>query len=340
MDIKNIIKKELMPAKHSNFTNRIGYIDFIKLVAAFLTVFYHFAYYKLNYRFVENEIYYPNVARIIMCFAACCVPLFFMINGALLLDKKRSWKSIYLKIAKIIILILVWSIVGFPSWFFMTLVILYLIYPVLQYAYRQSRLLFISILGAFLLMPFTYNALCLLLKIIWKDGSFCLAGNTFNVTDLTVTGFFTMYAVVYFLLGPVLMKRNIPLWVGIVSTLAGWFYVTVECTIYTNMNESMYDGVNAAFPTYGGLFLSIGVFVIIKHIPLKCATKILNWLGSAILPIYLLHMFVINCIKAIVGSFTLGLTTAIIGTLFIFLICILIGKVIEKIPILCWFMKI
>ena len=340
MDYKSIVKKALIPANRLDAKKRLAYIDLVKLVAAFFTVFYHFAYYKLDYNFIENEVYLPNVSRIIMCLAACCVPLFFMTNGALLFSTPHSWKRMYMKAVKIVILTAVWSIVGFPSWFFKTLVILYLIFPVLQYAYQKCRILYFGILSYILIMPFTYNAICLALKIIWPARIISLAGTTVAVVDLSVTGFFTMYAIAYFLLGPVLVKKKFPLWLGITILIVGWILVTAECTIYTNLNKSMYDGVNAAFPTYGALLLSVGVFIVIKCMPLNRIARYLNWMGMAVLSIYLLHMLMIKCIKVVCGSFTLGLSSALLGTLFIFMSCLVIGKCVEKIPVLCWFMKV
>lgn len=86
---KNEVKQLFMPRDMIQSKARIEYIDFLKVLAAFFTVFYHFAYYKLDYGFnVAQSFYFPNISRIIMCFASCCVPIFFMVNGALLFSKK------------------------------------------------------------------------------------------------------------------------------------------------------------------------------------------------------------------------------------------------------------
>ena len=76
-DFINAIKLEFIPIKEtSNSSGRLLYIDVLKIIAAFLTVFYHLAYYKFDYGFVSGQVYAPNINRIVMCLAACCVPLY------------------------------------------------------------------------------------------------------------------------------------------------------------------------------------------------------------------------------------------------------------------------
>ena len=226
---------------------RVRYLDWLKLIAAWLVVFYHLAYYNLDYGFVSGAVYRPNLNRVLMCFAACSVPIFFLVNGALMFQRHRPWKEPVLKACKILALIVIWYFARFPHWFFRTLIILYLLFPVLQFLRERYRWLLKLLCAAVLLMPFGYNFLLMCLK------GLALADMVPDWTgSMKVTGCFTMYSVLYFCMGPDLVKcekwplRRCLAWIGI-----GWTLVVAECVIYTNMYQAVWDGVNAAFPTVG-----------------------------------------------------------------------------------------
>lgn len=296
----NDFKISFLPNNVGQSHDRKKYLDFLKVVAALLTIFYHFAYYKLNYGFnVMQGAYFPNFNRIVMCFASCCVPIFFMVNGTLLLGKRHSWKSVYKKAIKIFLLIAVWSLIGFPSWFFKTLIILYMLFPLFQYLYTEKPILYrITILLVFI-FPFSYNAVLLIVKIAEPHMMIQLLGKVFVVDSLHVTGFFTMYSILYFLIGPLLAKKRVHTRYGVAAAIVGLGLVVFECVSYTVMNGRMYDGVNAAFPTYGAMLLSIGVFIVAKNTIIK-GNKIVDWVKNQVLSIYLMHM---ACIHIIGGQF-------------------------------------
>lgn len=341
MELLNKLKTEFLPSLGLN-TDRKLYLDFLKLLAAFLTVFYHFAYYKLNYGFSTEELYLPNFNRIFMCFCSCCVPLFFMVNGSLLLNKQRNFKQVYLKALKLLFLIIFWNFLNFPSWFFKTLIILYIAFPLLQLIYRKKTLLCITCATVFI-MPFMYNAVILIAKLIAPEFSFSLLGFSFSVKDLPVTGVFTMYSILYFLLGAVLSKKeNLKTSVGITSALVGLALVVAECTVYTNIHNTMYDGVNAAFPTLGALLLATGIFITVKNMNFNKTGKILSLFSTGILPIYLTHIFLIQYSLKLTDAFNIPMNFIyfFLGTALIIVITALISKLTTRIPIICWLFKI
>ena len=330
--ILSVLKQNLMPESRSG-ANRDLHLELIKVLAAFLVVFYHYAYYKLDYGFVQGVRYFPNVTRVLMCFASCSVPLFFLVNGILMFRKERTLKNVYGKAIKIAILTVIWSFVGFPKWFFETLIILYLLFPIFQYIRKKSDVCYILICVAVFLMPFLFNFAVMWIKLagIEKIGPV-------PVNGLHVTGCFTMYSILYFLIGPVLEKRKAyPLWVGMLFVIFGWLLVVTECTIYTNLNQAVYDGVNVAFPTVGALLLAVGVYMTVTGIKLEALRKPLIVAGGGILPIYLMHMVVA---KSFHVEGNMPLWWAYLGTAVICAVCVIIGKLMQKIPVLCWFVKI
>lgn len=335
--IINRLKNEIIPQNKPNTTNRCVWLDFLKILAAFLVVFYHLSYFKLDYGFTSNVSYYiPNLNRIIMSFAACSVPLFFIINGGLMFSKHRSVLDVYIKALKIIILTVVWKIADFPSWFFVTLAVLYILFPFFQFLWEKKRVLYFTIICAIILFPFVYNYIVLLIRVLDIQTIF-----GYKMTGISVTGFKTMYSIAYFLGGNYLMKcKKFPklVW-SIVLFICGWICLVVECVCYTNLNGEVYDGVNASFPTLGAMLLAIGVFSLVKNIRFsEQITKIIIWLSDGILPIYLMHQFVKKLTRFVIPCSTLF--GALICTIITCLICVLIGKIIKRIPILCALIKI
>ncbi|MDR0890439.1 MAG: acyltransferase [Oscillospiraceae bacterium] len=329
------VKARFLPKKSSG-GSRILSLELLKVLSAFLVVFYHLAYYKLDYGFAFGAVYSPNANRILMCFAACSVPIFFLVNGYLMFHRKRSWQSVYAKAAKILVLMLVWHWLGFPSWFFRTLVILYLLFPLFQYCLEKKPALYLLGCIAVFLMPFVYNFALLFLK---RAGVESLG--PLSIANLNPTGAFTMYGALYFLLGPLLAKwKNVPVWACIVSILAGWALVVFEGVSYTNLNGSMYDAVNSAFPTIGALLLATGLFLLLSKGSYTRASRPLMFLGGSVMPVYLMHMVFINLFQRIFGYGELSLPTSVLLSAVVFAHCALYGKLFEKTPVLCWFIRI
>ena len=320
---------------------RILYYDLLKIIAAFLVVFYHFSFYKLDYDFSVNVPYYPNVNRIIMCFAACSVPLFFMINGILLFNKTRTVKSIYKKAFKILILLLIWNIFKFPSWFLKTLIILYLLFPLFQYLYHNQFRIYLLIICLLFIFPFTYNLVILILKVHGINLNINFSGLIdISIKDLNATGLFTMYSLFYFLIGPILKKKTLNKYFSILMIVIGLALVLLECIGYTNLYQCIYDGVNSSFPTIGAVFLSFGVFFLVKEFNFERFDKIIVLFGSNVLTVYLLHMLFIILFDNLVTLSNYNLITCLFISIIIYLICTLIGIYASKIPLVNYFFKI
>ena len=82
------------------------YYDLIKIVAAFMVCFYHLG--LLDVGTVSEAFYVPNINKLILNLCAMSVPLFFMVNGALMLRRPYSIKEIFLRFLKIIFLYYFW----------------------------------------------------------------------------------------------------------------------------------------------------------------------------------------------------------------------------------------
>lgn len=78
---------------------RLLYIDHIKALGIILVLLYHCQYVPLNSMLIQG-VY------------AMCVPLFFMVNGYLMLRKRHSIKALLIKNLKILVVMFVWAFIS------------------------------------------------------------------------------------------------------------------------------------------------------------------------------------------------------------------------------------
>ena len=324
---------------------RYTYLDLIKIMSAFMVTFYHFAHGRIDYNYNElNAIYIPNLERCVMSCCAVSVPLFFMVNGALLLSKDRNIKEMLYKIVKIAILIVVWYATGFPSWFFKTLIILYFITPMLRCLYVSKRKILYAMLIALLIFPYLYNYAILFMKITDINININFGGHEVNTNELTRTGLFTMYSIVYYVFGIIIhqskhiQKRGI----YIVLLLCGFVALLMDVVLNTYIEHSMFDGVNASFPTLGAFSMSLGVYGLFKSFKYgDKAKRLLIMLSPYVLCIYVMHIFVITVVaNKLLLINNISLFGAIAFCVLVDGICVAVGMIINKIPILKEVIKI
>lgn len=97
---------------------RFVYLDFIKVLAIYFVCFYHYNNFQID--ILSNPSFLTYSSYFIKCISSTGVPLFFMVNGALMLTRKYDLKKHTKKIINIIALTVIWGII--------TLIILAYIY--------------------------------------------------------------------------------------------------------------------------------------------------------------------------------------------------------------------
>ena len=79
--------------------NRVIYIDYLKVIAILLVITYH-----SNIPLAHNHL--------IASALSICVPIFFLVNGYLMLSKKRSIQTLLQKNYKILLLVVFWAVLS------------------------------------------------------------------------------------------------------------------------------------------------------------------------------------------------------------------------------------
>lgn len=353
-----------------NTIRRIVYYDFLKLIAAIMVVFYHLGIIDMAYS--QNELYIPNINRIIMNLCQVSVPLFFMVNGAILLNRDMTTKTMIKKSIKMLIIYIFWSkIIGgilnvinlssenisinsifrcmvisdYSLWFLRTLSILYIIYPFIKWLYNNRNKLYLAILliGLFI-FPFLYNYLIIVFKI--------LKITLYNLDSLPRTGVFTLYSILYFIAGGLLanylrlkkdsnaIKKNNIVFASLF--IIGIILSTTEGIILTNIDKSMFDGVNSSFATIGAMFMSFGVFYFASRIEIddnKLSNKVITFFGNNAIGIYIFHLPYIYIFRNIIHYDNISLVFAILVSCTIVLISSLTNNLIMRIPCFKWLLK-
>lgn len=317
-----------METGERNQNGRIIAFDIIKIMASLMIIIYHFYdvivhSFGQKLGFVPEQFYIPNFNKVCLGFCAMSVPLFFMVNGALMLGKDREFKYYLKKAVKTAMLYVLWMIIikGFSAlmfktgvfntmrigpltthlWFLRTLAVLYISGYVLTRFYDNKVVMGI-ICGFLAVFPFAYNYVVPLGKII----------NISFFENLDRTGFFTLYAVLYYVMGKFLFHRIRSFHqkkyfyiVEIGLIVLGCLMLNGEVVVWTELNNWVFDGVNTSFPTFGAMFMATGAFSLICRIGDIKSDKIknvINFLSSNIMGVYLIHPLILACIKMITSG--------------------------------------
>lgn len=324
-----------------NLTDRCVYYDVLKIISAFFIVFYHFG--RLDFGTFSEGVYTPNVNRVITNITVLSIPIFFMVTGALIFNKNYSVEKVYTKAAKIALVIFIWTFTGFPSWFLKTLLIIYLVYPILIKIFENKKLCTLASVALFI-FPYLYNEMYVLLIKFFPNFTFNILGKEITIDTLPgITGLFTMYSILYMFIGAYLSTHKTSIIFGIFATIAGIGLVTFDGTALSNYNSIIYDSVNGCFPTVGAMIASVGFFSIVKNINIKNEkiVKVTTFLGSRVLYTYLFHAMLINiCRKYLLTQKHYNLLVMLLMSFLVFALSFLIGFILEKIPLVKNLVKI
>ena len=336
---------------------RIEYFDWLRILCCFSVIVIHNSsqWYTSQVRSHEWKIcnFYHNITRF-------GVPIFFMISGALFLEKDTSFCSMLNKYIKnIYIKLLFWSFLyslrekiihknnykitfimflngHYHLWFLFSICGLYLITPFLKQITENGKL-FKIFLVLNILFSILYPNLLVIISYKLKDFS-----NTLNrrISKFGLNNFFSPYQM-YYIFGFYLNKYNIkPLFRIIIYSLGIFITIfTFNITNYISFRKN--KKINFFSNFYINVFsASIGIFIFFKYnfnnLEYKKNIKeIIQKLGRLTFGIYIIHPFVIEELNIRFNINNLSfepLYSVPINSLIIFLISLIIVYIIKLIP--------
>ena len=272
--------------------------DVLRVIAMIMVIIIHVSnVYTRNYNFIDTNSYL--VSLIFNTISRVSVPIFFMISGALLLDRNFNFKKYKKRIIKIVLLIVVWDIlyliweyfflgVSYNKlyklflepyrahlWFLYTIVILYVIQPLLKY-----------------ILDKTNKPIKIVLFFAW------IILSTISMYNLTIANIFTIFSNIgFFVLGKYMYdyllnnKENNKKYVFIMIIL---LLVSLGESIYLNYTASLkFNMFYNLFFAYRTPFIILSTFIIFKLVYIYCHNKKpkdIILLGSDLsLGVYLIH---------------------------------------------------
>lgn len=338
-------------------------LDLIRIFASFLVILIHTCaihFYSLAPSSPEWQVFnfYDTLSR-------SCVPLFFMISGALFLSRKKPIdlpRFFSKNILHLFIIYIVWSFIyavsiaglstlgtpeGFSSfllsflhpkyhlWFLPAMIGVYLIAPFLQGAAQHWDGRYVSY---FCVIFFLFNILIntfSLLSLVWEN-HFADITSWLNGFSIPIT-----FSAGYFVLGYFLYHhpfRNVKSYL-----LIGAYLFVVLLSAYLNLLYGIYKNITSELlygytllPAFCEAFL---LFLLFRRIPVNRwsnrTKSAIAFVSKYTLGIYLLHPFVLERLNFNFGikplSFNPLFSTPLIALL-TFLICLLITFLLKKIP--------
>ena len=335
--------------------NRIDFIDILKFLSAFMIIIYHFSEFGVfDYGYETNSIYYPGLGKTLLGLCSASVPLFFLINGFLTINKKYSLKKILFKVLSIIKVYFIWGFIicfflniknlTFVSilnsfradlgwfWFLKTLAFLYIFNYIFNHLSNKDfwgKLIIILLL----IYPFATNLLWVFLAFFNPN---------IVIPAWGITGLFTLYSLVYYLSSKYFSK-NLNILTCIILIILGLILNYFEVFVYSNIFKRIQDNVNAFFPTYAALFITLGIWNIFRNIKFNFSTTIFGnficYIGKNALGIYILHIPIILFFRRFITGTLTGLEGILICLLILFL-ATSISSLIKSIKPLGWLLKI
>ena len=289
---------------------KLGY-DLIKTVAIVFIVIYHMG--GVNFGSITDTGYNININKILQVIVSAAVPLFLMINGALVAEKTWSAQKFVTKGVKWLFLAYFWMfffyffvypLLGFELmqdihilltprmhriyWFLFNLGIIYIVHPFI----RKRKVFVILLMVVLLLFPFLSNIVWDV--ILYRDPKII-------APSWSHFGLYGLYTFFFFYLGDILKNKNLSRMAIPVLFIGGWLLCIFDVIVHSNNLHRVFDGVNALFPTIGALLLSVSLFFAFKDADIDNLTirKYIEFIGRNTMGIYVFHMFFILALRQV-----------------------------------------
>ena len=304
----------------------IFFYNLIKSTAIYLVILYHYG--TLDIDTIASTSYSVYFNYFFSGISSIAVPLFFMVNGALLLNKDYDLKKHLYKIATISILFLVWGTITLATeapklgdhyslsqfvksvyftklgrtnhlWFLLAIIYIYLLFPMIKAVFDKNDFkLNTYVLGLIFIFTFGIVFLTELLNI----SGYLLRSNTLRVVEIQTFVWFNpfniyfSYSLVYFIIGGWLAKDITALTVKkstcTILFLLSWLSLFLFGLVKTSLNHNVYNTVYSGYDTVMTLVMSISFFIFSSKIKIKNPKieKAISAVGSNTFGIYFIHV--------------------------------------------------
>lgn len=286
---------------------RIFGYDLLKALTMIGIVFYHLHSIAFDEVPEDGSIYYPGIGKILYGLLCAGVPMFYMVNGAIVGLKNPPLSKCLKTAGRLTLLSVFWTLVfkwwlypclfdesitfGFGQlwehyWFFYTFSFVYLITWILN---RVTWLRWL-VVGCLVVFPFLTNFAWDLVLLFSPETPFPSWGHS---------GAMTLYTIVYYYMGRSMARLNVVKWIPILSLVVGLVFVNFKVYVMSNVRGEVFDSVSSCLPTIGGMFINTGFFLLLKDVnpnPASLLTRFFSFIGQRTLGVYLFHLFFVKLV--------------------------------------------
>jgi surface polysaccharide O-acyltransferase-like enzyme len=361
---------------------RVYSYDLIKSIAIYLVCLYHFG---LPARSSDTDIlkshqYATYFNYFFIGISSIGVPLFFMVNGALLLNKTFDIKKHIYKIMVLFLLYILWGaitlIIEVPIfgdhyslteffkviyytkqgrinnlWFLPALIYVYILFPLIKSLLDKNE----KPLSYYLwVMIFIFTFGIVFLNDLINVVGYFLNSNILKNKQLSSFPWFNpfnlyfSYALIYFLTGGWLVKfikrRNFKTIHCLLLLLLSWCLLSLFGLMMTNITREVYDTVWYGYDTIMTLAMTISVFILCSKISVYNPKfkKVITTIGANTLGIYFIHYPLGYWFKQLFGEQWLHnhFFLTLLYSLLLMLLSLLISLMLRRIPIVGRMVKI
>jgi surface polysaccharide O-acyltransferase-like enzyme len=309
---------------------RVFYYDLLKTIAIFLVCLYHFGTLNINFNENLNFLFYFNY--FIYSLSSIGVPVFFMVNGALLFNKEFAIKKHLNKTLTVFVLTIVWGVLTLlftcwayndhysarefvealvylkqgrnnHLWYLKAIIYIYLLFPLIKALFdKKDNALNLFLMVMLFFFTFGQNMIINSIDFVsYISGTDLKAFKQFTAIAfswLNPFGIYLSFSLLYFFLGgllPELLKNKyFNTSISLTAFVFSWILLFVSGIIKTKSSGIVYDTVWNGYNTLSTLIMTVCVFVLCSKFESTGGKfrNIVQVIGVNSLGIYLIHVLI------------------------------------------------
>lgn len=316
--------------------------DILRVISMIMVIVIHVSnIYSRSFGIISNKSFLFS-----LCYNTICrvsVPIFFMISGALLLDRKFNLKKYIFRLLKFILLIIIWDAI-YLVWEYYYLGITYdKLYKLLINPYRAHLWFLYAILLIYAVQPLlriilnkSNKYIKILIFTIW------LLLSTASMISVTISKGFTVFSYIgFFAIGKYiydfakekeLKKYNI-LFILVMLTC---YTTSIILNYLSSIKYNMFYNLYFAYRTPFIIFASIALFLlIVSNYKKDTLNKVIIKFSDLSLGVYLIHGIFLDITVKMLRYYSINSLFGIpIYSLIIFICSVIVVYILRKIKII------
>ena len=306
--------------------------DILRIISMFMVVIIHVSnVYSRSFGIISNKSFF--VSLVFNTISRISVPIFFMISGALLVNREFDKKKYIKRLNKYIILIIVWDLI-YLIWEYLYLGTTYdKLYMLLVQPYRAHLWFLYTIIVLYFVQPLikmlldsSNKTVKILLLLLW------LIFSSLSMINSFIANYFTIFSYIgFFVVGKYLKDfidtHDLRKYKYLLIILMSICYsISIVLNYITSIRINRFYNLFFAYRTPFIMIASMSFFVIICSLFKKCkGNKIISLLSDVSLGVYLVHgiflditikMFIYGSINSLIGiplfSFVISISSILV----------------------------